>query len=127
MKTLIAVATAISALAAPALARASDLSGSWSLAVDFGGMAVSMTCHLEQSGDSLSGDCARVGGDPAEKPVAFTGGHVDGTKATWGYDITYQDMPFHLDYAANLKSDTSMDGTIEVSGQSGTFTATKSK
>ncbi len=120
MKKLALIAIAV--LLAPAAASAADLSGAWKLVVMVADMTVPISCTFADASGALTGTCNRT--DQAESPSALTG-TLDGAKAKWAYDVKFQDMPLHIEYAGDLSSDTAMTGTISVAGQSGTFTASK--
>jgi hypothetical protein len=119
MKTLLAVAAI--AVLAPSLAAAADLSGAWKIKTDAGGMELVISCKLAQAGAALSGTCG-LDGDPGA-PSALTGS-VDGSKAKWAYDVTFQDMMFHVVFAGEAK-DSAMSGTMDVAGMASPFTAAK--
>ena len=129
MKKLLIVAAAACALALPGLANAADASGAWTVVIGVADMTFHAACNFAQTGGALSGTC--VPSDPppdggaAPKPSPVTGA-VDGSNVKFGYDITFGDMPLHLDYTGVLSSDTAMAGKLEVAGMEGTFTATKS-
>ena len=120
-------AVAAAAMALPGFAHAADVTGAWKLAINIADMTFHTNCAFTQAGATLSGTCtpadAPPGGD-APKPSTVTGS-VDGQNVKFGYDISFGDMTMHLDYAGALKSDTAMDGKLEVAGMDGTFTATK--
>lgn len=120
MKTLFA-AIAI-ALLAPSLAAAADLSGTWKLKTEAGGMELIVDCKLAQAGAALSGACGLDGAPDA--PSAFTGGTVDGSTAKWGYDVMFQDMTFHVTFTANA-TDSAMTGTMNVADMPSPFTGAK--
>jgi len=113
---------ALALVLAPSVAAAADLTGTWSLKVNVGDQAVPVTCNLTQSAAAIGGTCHRS--DQDEKPAAVTGA-VDGSAVKLAYDVDFQDMPLHIAYTGKLDSDTAMSGTLDVAGQSGTFTGTK--
>jgi hypothetical protein len=113
------IAAAVAALA-PAAAQAQDLSGAWKLNLNIADMMIPLTCTFTQMGGTLGGTCDGADG----KPAAVTG-TVDGTKLKWSYDTTFQDMPMHVAYAGEVKPDSTIGGTVEATGASGTFTGTK--
>lgn len=118
MKTFLIAAAAV--LLAPAAAMAADISGAWKLTLNIADMTIPLGCTLAQSGGTLSGSCDGADG----KPATVTG-TVDGTKVAFAYDTNFQDMPMHVAYTGELKSDTSMSGAVNVPGSAGTFTAAK--
>ena len=129
MKMLLIAAAAASVLALPGLANAADVTGAWTVVISAADMTFHATCNFAQTGGDLAGTCAPTDpspdGSPAPKPSAVTG-KVDGSNVKFGYDISFGDMPLHLDYTGALSSDTAMAGKLAVAGMEGTFTATKS-
>ena len=121
MKTVLLTAAAAAALLAPGIAAAADLTGAWKLDLNIGGMEFHAECTLAQAAAALTGSCAGADGQP---PAAVTGS-VDGSAAKFAYDITYQGNPMHVAYTAAIKSDTAMDGAVDVQIAQGTFTGTK--
>lgn len=121
MKTLMVTAAA-AALLIPGVSNAADLSGAWKLDLQIAGMEYHATCQMKEDGTALSGTCSGTDADP--KPVAMTGA-VDGSSAKFAYDITYNGSPMHVAYTGNVKSDTTMDGSVDVQIAQGTFTAVK--
>jgi hypothetical protein len=119
MKKLLA--TVAIAVLAPSFAAAADLSGTWKIKTDAGGMDLIIDCKVAQAGGALTGTCGLDGAPDAPSP--FTGS-VDGTKAKWAYDVTFQDMMFHVAFAGDVK-DSAMSGTMDVAGMASPFTATK--
>ncbi len=119
MKTIIAIAVA-GALLAPGLASAAP--EAWKIVAVVGGQTVPVNCTLSRDGDALSGTCARA--DGSETPVPATGS-VNGSDVKLAYDVKFQDMPLHIAYTGTLQSDGSVSGSIDVAGQTGTFTASK--
>ncbi len=128
MKKLFVVAAAACALALPGLANAA-VNGAWTLMISAADMTYHASCNFTQTGGDLSGTCTPTDpapdGGAAPKPSPVTG-TVDGSNVKFGYDISFGDMPLHLDYTGALSSDTAMAGKLEVAGMEGTFTATKS-
>lgn len=119
MKKLLAIVAV--AVLAPSLAAAADLSGTWKVKTDAGGMDLIINCKMAQAGAALTGTCG-LDGDPGA-PSPFTG-TVDGAKAKWAYDVTFQDMMFHVVFAGDVK-DAAMSGTMDVAGMASPFTAAK--
>ncbi len=52
-------------------------------------------------------------------------GSVDGSNVAFAYDVSFGDMPLHLEYKGALASDTSMKGNIGAGDMQIPFTATK--
>lgn len=119
MKRLLIIAAA---LLAPVPAIAADISGAWKVDSSVGTTPISINCTLVQSGKDLTGACAPATGDAG--PTALTG-TVDGSKAQWGYDVTFRGQPAHVGYVAEITSPTSMTGTLELSGKPSPFKATR--
>ncbi len=108
-------------LLAPSLAAAADVSGAWTLNDDFAsiGRKFTITCTFTDDGGKLSGPCKSDQGD------ATATGAVDGANVEFGYDVTYQGLPLHLDYKGAVQEDGSIKGTIAAGVADGVFTATK--
>jgi hypothetical protein len=114
-------ATVAIAVLAPSLAAAADLSGTWKLKSEAGGMELIINCKLAQAGAALSGTCGLDGApDP---PSAFTG-IVDGATAKWVYDVMFQDMTFHVAFTGTA-TDSAMTGTMNVADMPSAFTGAK--
>jgi hypothetical protein len=122
MKSLLVTAAA-AALLAPGIAAAADLTGAWKVDLEIAGMMFHAVCNMKEDGMmALTGTC--TGTDANPMPVAMTG-MVDGSNVKWAYDITYEGNPMHVAYTGAIKSDTAMDGAVDVQIAQGTFTATK--
>ncbi len=117
MKRLL-IAAAV--LLAPAAASAADLSGAWKFNLNIAGMMIPLACTFTETGQTLGGNCDGADG----KPAAVTGA-VDGSKVTWAYDTVYQGMPMHVAYTGELKTDTTIAGALDASGNAGTFDGSK--
>ena len=120
MKTLVAAAFT-AALLAPGIAAAADLSGNWKIDLNIGGMEFHAQCKMTQAAAALTGECTGTDGAP---PAPMTG-TVDGANAKFAYDISYQGNPMHVAYTGAVKSDTAMEGAVDVQIAQGTFTAAK--
>ncbi len=124
MKTfLIAAAAALILPGAASASSAADLTGNWRLVVTAGDMTFSIDCSMVEKGPALSGSCTPVGVDGAQ-PSSFTG-RVKDTTAIWAYDVETDGPPMHLNYAASIRSATSMVGAIIQGDSTVAFTATK--
>src|SRR5262252_5883870 len=121
MKTLL-LSAAAAVLLTPAVAAAADLTGTWKIDLDIAGGTYHAVCKMTEMGPALSGTCS--GGADNDPQTALTG-TVDGTAAKFAYDITYNGQPMHVAYTGTVKSDTAMDGAVDVQIAQGTFTATK--
>jgi hypothetical protein len=117
MKSLILAAAVI---AAPSLALAQDLSGTWAISSSVGTTPISISCTLVQKDAALSGSCTPAGGQPA----ALTG-EVKGSHASWGYNVVFRGNPGTVGYEADLTSDAAMTGTLKLNGKPSPFTAVK--
>jgi opacity protein-like surface antigen len=120
MHKLLLAAALAALLPASAMAQSTDASGAWKLTLDIAGMTIPLNCTFAVMDKSLGGTCD--GGDG--KPVAITGG-VDGSNLNWAYDTTYMGMPMHVVYKGAVKPDSTISGTVDVPGASGTFSGTK--
>ncbi len=121
MKTLLITAAA-AALLAPAIAAAADLTGAWKVDLEIAGMMYHAACTMKEDGAALTGTCSGTDANPMPVPMTGT---VDGANVKWAYDITYEGNPMHVAYTGALKSDTAMDGAVDVQIAQGTFTAAK--
>jgi hypothetical protein len=121
MKTLLITAAA-AALLAPGIASAANLTGSWKFDLEIAGMTYHAACDMKQDAAALTGSCK--GDDASAMPSTLTG-TVDGSTAKFAYDIQYQGNPLHVAYTAAIKSDTAMDGAVDVQIAQGTFTGVK--
>ena len=118
MKTF-AVLTAL--VLTPAASAAADLTGDWKVDSSVGTTPIVVNCTLVQKGKDLTGSCAPAGG----QPTALTGS-VEGSSAKWGYDVVFRDKPAHVGFTAEIKSDASMTGMLDLGGpKPNPFTATK--
>ena len=117
---LVAIATA--ALLTPGLALAGDISGDWKVDSSVGKTPISINCTLVQTGHALTGACAPAVGDAG--PTALTGS-VDGNKAAWGYDVVFRGKPAHVGYTADIASDATMTGVLDLAGKPSPFTAAR--
>ena len=64
----------------------------------------------------------RAGGNRPDRAVT---GEVNGQKVQFHYDVDYDGNNITVNYTGTLESDTQIKGTVETSGTSGEFTATK--
>ena len=101
---LVAIATF-----APGLAAAADFSGTWKLDNEFNGNVSSIHCTLVQARDELSGSCKP---DIAGMEAAKLKGTVEGSKASWGYDLVFNGQPARVDYEVTLAADGSVSGKL---------------
>ncbi len=118
MKRLVILA----ALLAPSAALAADISGAWKVDSSVGATPITVNCNIVQTGTVISGDCAPATGNAG--PTAFTG-TVDGPRAKWGYDVTFNGKPAHVGFEADIQSDAAMSGTLDLAGRPSPFTARK--
>ncbi len=118
MKLLLAI-SAVGALSAGAAA-AEGVAGYWKVDSSVGTTPIVVHCMLMQAGKDLTGACAPANGEPTALK-----GAVDGSTAQWGYDVTFRGAPGHVAFKAEIKSPTSMTGTLELNGRPSTFTAAK--
>ena len=119
----ICVGMFVSALLIPGAALAADLTGAWKVDSSVGTTPITVNCKLVQSGPDLSGTCAPATGDAG--PTALTG-KVDGAKVAWGYDVVFRGKPAHVGFIAEIKSETSMTGMLDLGGpKPSPFTAAK--
>ena len=99
---------------------AADVSGNWKISGTVGEYPINLTCNLKANGANLTGTCK--GGDRPDRAVT---GEVSGQKVHFQYEIEYDGNKMTVSYAGTLQSDSSMKGSVEVSGTSGEFTGKK--
>ena len=108
------VATLITAPAAAAM-----FSGTWKLDNDFNGKVSAIHCTLVQTGNTLSGSCKPdIEGMEASK----LSGTVEGSKARWGYDLTFNGKPARVDFEVTLAADGSLSGNLLRNGSGSPIT-----
>ena len=94
---------------APAVASATDFSGTWKLDNTFNGKVSTIFCTLVQAGDTLAGSCRPdIAGMDASKLI----GAAKGSSAKWGYDLTFKGKPARVDYEVALAPDGSLSGNV---------------
>jgi hypothetical protein len=110
---------AAAALLTPVIARANDLSGTWTFqsAGPKGGSST-MTCKLTQSGTNISGPCVTPLGSTVDASGTVTGDRVD-----IGYNLT--GSPLHVDFKGVVQPDGSLKGTVTVGIPPAPFTGIK--
>jgi hypothetical protein len=121
MKTL-AIAVAAAALAIPPAALAETQV--WKINGDVSGFMFELNCTLEIGDHKISGPCTSTNDQP---PVQTTGTYDDNGGSQFAYDVKFQDMPLHVVYKGQAQSDGTVKGTVDASGNSGTFTAARQK
>jgi hypothetical protein len=99
---------------------AADVSGHWKVSGTVGEYPINLNCSFKANAESLTGTCK--GGERPDRAVT---GEVTGTKVHFQYEIEYGGNKMTVVYSGTLQSDTSMKGSVEVSGASGEFTGTK--
>jgi hypothetical protein len=99
---------------------AADMSGNWKLSGTVGEYPINLNCSFKANAGSLTGTCK--GGERPDRAVT---GEVTGPKVHFQYEIEYGGNKMTVVYSGTLQSETSMKGSVEVSGTSGEFTATK--
>ena len=110
---------AASALLAPAIGRAADLSGTWKFqATGPRGGTTTMTCTLTRSGASIAGPCVTPQGSTVDVSGTVTGDQVD-----FGYNLA--GSPLHVDFKGVVQPDGSIKGTVTASIPPAPFTGTK--
>ena len=120
MKKLLLIAAA-AALLAPGIAAAADISGKWIIDTNANGQDFKIECDFAQASAALTGTCGLAGG--GDMPAALTGS-VDGSTASWAYDVKFQDMPLHIAFKGDV-ADKAMTGAMDVAGSSSPFKAAK--
>jgi ketosteroid isomerase-like protein len=103
-------------------ASAADLSGDWQFNAKLGAVPIIVDCRLQQAGATLSGACEPRSDDSVAVP--FTGS-VTGSKAQWGYNVTFRGNPGTVEFDADVASATQMKGTLKLNGKPNAFTGSK--
>ena len=105
----------------PASQQASALTGKWTIHNSIAGNENDQECELAVTDNKINGSCKSQ-----DKDLSVTGS-VDGSKATWQYQMDYNGSPLTLIYTATLGDSGKIAGTVEVKpfGVTGDFTATK--
>ena len=120
MRSLTHGALALGSLLASAAAFAADFSGTWNISSKVGDNTVSIQCTLVQRDNALTGTCK-----PAQFDPSSTTGTVNGTKATWGYDVVFNGNKNHVEYEATLGTDGTLTGSLHLGPTPTPFTAVK--
>jgi hypothetical protein len=121
MKMLLAAALAVVAMATPALADESPLSGAWRLSAKVASVPFNLICRLQQVGDKIGGVCLEPSG---HKGHPLTAGHVEGGHVTFTHGGSFLLNTFDVNYAGVVDGDR-MSGQIAVFGHTGDFTAVR--
>ena len=116
MRTLTLLLAAVAL--APGGAAAADISGAWKLSVSLAGQTIPVACAFAQADKALTGTCNRS--DLADPPSAVTGS-VDGAAVKFGYDVSFNGNPLHLDYTGTVASGAAMSGNVVVANVTGSF------
>jgi hypothetical protein len=97
------------------------LSGDWVISSSVGGKTpITVYCSLTQSRSNLSGTCTPEMAKPT--PSALMG-NVSAWRARWGYDVVFNGKPGRVDFTANKMTETTLEGTLSLSGTEAPFTA----
>lgn len=118
MKTL-AAAFALALAISSVVVAAADFSGTWNVDGDVAGYPVQFACTLKQVDQALTGT-ATIGG----KEVNLTGSAKESV-VTFTFDVDHEGTTYTNVFTGKLGDNGVIDGTIEVGGQVGTFTAKK--
>lgn len=116
MKTLIA---AFVLALASVVVSAADFSGTWNVDGDVVGYPVKFACTLTQADDALTGSATLEG-----KVIPLTGSAKDNV-VTFTFDVDHEGTTYTNIFKGTLGDNGVIEGTIEVGGQFGTFTAKK--
>ena len=122
MKTLLLLVLAVASCAAPAVARAADLSGEWAFEVSTSQGSGSPTFVFKQDGEKLTGTYKGLLGE------ADVTGTVTGNKLKFSFTGKAQGNEFTVTYDGEIESEDSLKGTVDLAGMaSGTFTGKRKK
>lgn len=116
MKTLVA---AFFLAITSVVVSAADFSGTWNVDGDVVGYPVKFACTLEQADDALTGTATLEG-----KAIPLTGSAKDDV-VTFTFDVDHEGTTYTNVFTGKLGDTGVIEGTIEVGGQFGTFTAKK--
>ncbi len=104
----------------PLCLAAADISGSWAVKGDISGNSIVLTCAFKQTGANLAGTC--TGNNRPDRAVT---GEVTGQKVKFQYDVDYEGSKMTVVYTGTVQPDSNIKGSVDASGNSGDFTATK--
>lgn len=100
-----------------------DISGDWTINSSVGGeIPIVVYCTIAQQGQALSGTCTPEMENPESSQLA---GMVDGTSANWAYSVVFNGNPGTVEFQAQKISDSTMEGTLILSGTPAPFTAVR--
>jgi len=116
MKSIVA---ALAVVLASVVASAADISGTWNVDGDVSGYPVKFTCTLKQADEALTGTATIEG-----KEIPVTGSAKE-RAVTFTFDVDHQGSTYTNVFKGTLGDSGVIEGTIEVGGTSGTFTAKK--
>lgn len=111
------------AVATSTFASDASIVGKWDVSTSIAGNDGTMVCDFTQKETTLTGTCTGDDGDHALT------GKMDGNKATWQYNTTYNGDPLTIVFTGTVDSDNQFAGTVEVQpmGVSGDFSAKRKK
>ncbi len=99
------------------------LSGDWVISSSVGGKTpITVYCTLVQQRSNLTGTCTPEMAKPT--PSALTG-DVSAWRARWGYNVVFNGKPGRVDFTASKMTETTLEGSLSLSGTVAPFTATK--
>jgi hypothetical protein len=101
------------------VAAAADVSGTWNVEGEVVGYSVKFACTLKQAGDTLSGTATIQGKD---SPLTGT---VKDRTVTFQFDVDHEGQTYTNVYTGTVGENGVLEGSIEVAGQLGSFTAKK--
>lgn len=100
----------------------SDVTGDWHIASSLGDTPIEVNCQLVQSGADLTGTCTPVMENPETSQLAGT---TDGQQIEWSYNVVFNGNPGHVAFDGEMKSDSLISGTLNLSGTPTEFSATR--
>jgi hypothetical protein len=123
MIKLLACSVLLAASSAFAAAGAPTLAGQWSIHQNIAGNESDQSCAFVVAGNKITGSC-KVNGNEVQ-----LSGSLDGTRATWKYEMDYNGSTLTMIYTATLDDSGKIAGNVEVQpyGVTGDFTATPSR
>ena len=97
------------------------ISGDWVISSSVGGKTpITVNCTLVQTRSNLSGTCTPVMAKPEASALT---GNVNPWRARWGYNVVFNGKPGRVDFTANKMTETTLEGTLSLSGTEAPFTA----
>jgi hypothetical protein len=119
--SILVAAVAAAAIAAPTLAAASDLTGSWVVHAEWGPkFKYDLLCGLRQQGEPVAGPCMALAVEPVK-----AGGILDKDRLELEYLTDYQGYDVAVHFHGVIAGDGTVKGTVESGQSSGGFSGVR--